>query len=76
MHTKCVHESIKQYECTQYEASYTLNEKLEIREVSVLRKFDDEVFIDGGLATGDQIISSPLPGAVAGMAVTIKSETK
>ena len=50
--------------------------KLEIREVSVLRKFEDEVFIDGGLATGDSIISSPLPGAVAGMAVTIKSGTE
>ncbi|MCG8636353.1 MAG: efflux RND transporter periplasmic adaptor subunit [Desulfobacterales bacterium] len=46
--------------------------KLEIRKISVLRKFEDEVFINGGLDEGELIISSPLPGAAAGMPVTVK----
>ncbi len=50
--------------------------KLAIRKVSVLRKFEDEVFINGGLRAGDLIVSSPLPGAVAGMPVTVKSGAK
>ncbi|MBU0969918.1 MAG: HlyD family efflux transporter periplasmic adaptor subunit [Proteobacteria bacterium] len=44
---------------------------LEKRKVSVLRKFEDEVYINGGLANGDNIIASPLPGAVEGMELII-----
>lgn len=51
----------------------SVDERLEIRNISVLRKFEDEVFIDAGLNAGDLVISSPLPGAVEGMAVTVKS---
>jgi len=50
--------------------------KLAIRTVSVLRKFEDEVFINGGLRAGELIVSSPLPGAVEGMPVTVKSKVK
>jgi len=46
--------------------------RLEIRQVSVLRKFNDQVFVESGLMPGDHIVSSPLPGAYEGMAVTVK----
>ncbi len=46
--------------------------KLKIKQVSVLRKFENEVFINEGLTPGDKIISSPLPGALEGMELTIK----
>ncbi len=46
--------------------------KLKIKPVTVLRKFEDEVFINQGLNSGDKIISSPLPGALEGMELTIK----
>lgn len=46
--------------------------RLDIREVSVLRKFKDQVFVESGLMPGDHIVSSPLPGAFDGMAVTVK----
>ncbi|MBU0973197.1 MAG: HlyD family efflux transporter periplasmic adaptor subunit [Proteobacteria bacterium] len=45
---------------------------LEMRRVHVLRKFEEEVYVDGGLANGDKIIASPLPGAVEGMKLSIK----
>lgn len=45
---------------------------LKIKPVQVLRKLEHEVIINGGLAAGDKIIDSPLPGAVEGMALTIK----
>jgi len=50
--------------------------RLDIRQVSVLRKFEDHVFIDRGLTAGDQVITSPLPGARAGMPVIVKSQTE
>ena len=46
--------------------------RLEIRPVSVLRKFNDQVFVESGLMSGDHIVSSPLPGAYDGMAVTLR----
>ncbi len=49
------------------------DDRLDIRQVSVLRKFNDQVFIESGLMPGDTIVTSPLPGAVDGMAVTVKS---
>jgi RND family efflux transporter MFP subunit len=45
---------------------------LEMRQVTVLRKFEEQVYINGGLTKGDNIIVSPLPGAIAGMELTIK----
>ena len=52
------------------------DKRLDIRRVSVLRKFEDYVFINRGLAAGEQVITSPLPGARAGMAVTVKSQAE
>ncbi|MBA3012058.1 MAG: HlyD family efflux transporter periplasmic adaptor subunit [Proteobacteria bacterium] len=46
--------------------------RLEMRRVEVLRKFEEEVYINGGLANGDKIIASPLPGAIEGMELSIK----
>jgi len=45
---------------------------LKMKKVNVLRKFEEEVYIDKGLVFGDKIISSPLPGAIDGMELTIK----
>ncbi len=47
--------------------------KLEIRPVIPFRKFENNVFIRSGLKPGDQIITSPLPGAREGMAVKVKT---
>lgn len=49
---------------------------LEMRKVTVLRKIDEAVFILDGLSPGDKIIVSPLPGAVEGMPLTIKTNGK
>ena len=51
-----------------------VNGKLEIRKVTVLRKYEDRVFISDGLAQGELIVSSPLPGAVSGMPLAVKAE--
>ncbi|WDP92721.1 MAG: efflux RND transporter periplasmic adaptor subunit [Desulfobacter sp.] len=48
--------------------------KLEIRRVDVIRKFEGHVFIRNGVSEGDQVVTSPLPVAREGMAVTIKTE--
>lgn len=45
---------------------------LEIRQVRLLRKFEEQVYINGGLTNGDKIIASPVPGAIEGMELTIK----
>jgi len=49
---------------------------LQMKTVNVLRKFEEEVVIDHGLTPGDQIVISPLPGALEGMALTIKQNGK
>jgi len=46
---------------------------LEIRQIQVLRKFEDDVYINGGLTQGESIVSSPLPGAIDGMPLTVKT---
>ena len=45
---------------------------LVIKKVNVLRRFEEDVYITGGLASGDMIIESPLPGVLDGMAITVK----
>ncbi|CCK81476.1 efflux RND transporter periplasmic adaptor subunit [Desulfobacula toluolica] len=53
---------------------FTVNDShLKMKKVTVLRKFEEEIYISKGLAPGDKIITSPLPGAREGMALTIKS---
>lgn len=46
--------------------------QLVIKKVKVIRRFEEDVYITGGLAPGDLIIESPLPGALNGMAITVK----
>lgn len=46
---------------------------LEMRKVNVLRKFEEKIYINGGLSKGDLIISSPLPTAIEGMPLLIKT---
>ena len=45
---------------------------LVIKKVTVIRWFEEDVYITGGLAPGDLIIESPLPGALDGMAIIVK----
>lgn len=45
---------------------------LVIKKVKVIRRFEDDVYVTGGLAPGDLIIESPLPGALDGMAISVK----
>lgn len=46
--------------------------RLKMADVNIIRKFEDDVYIDGGLNPGDRIVTSPLPGAVEGMALRVK----
>ena len=56
---------------------FTVNDNhLKMKKVSVLRKFEDEIYINGGLNPGDKIIFSPLPGAIDGMKLKIKLNGK
>jgi hypothetical protein len=47
---------------------------LAMRQVRVLRKFEEQVYINGGLVDGDQIVESPVPGAIEGMELAIKEK--
>ncbi len=47
---------------------------LELVKVTVLRKSEADAYISAGLNPGDQVITSPLPGAVDGMPLTIKQD--
>jgi multidrug efflux pump subunit AcrA (membrane-fusion protein) len=56
---------------------YLVNDnRLEIRPVSVLRRYKDSVFIDRGLADGELLIKSPLSSAVDGMPVRYIQESE
>ena len=50
--------------------------RLKMKKVTILRKFEEEIFVINGLASGDKIVSSPLPGALDGMALSIKENGK
>jgi multidrug efflux pump subunit AcrA (membrane-fusion protein) len=52
---------------------YTVNDnRLKIKEVNILRSYKDSVIVDEGISEGDQIVKTPLSGAVDGMSVRIK----
>ena len=52
---------------------YTLNgDQLEIKEISVLRSYKESVIVTGGISEDDQIISTPISGAVDGMSLRLK----
>lgn len=54
---------------------YTLNnDQLKIKEVGILRSYKDSVIVNEGLSEDDQIISTPLSGAVDGMSVRVKGK--
>jgi RND family efflux transporter MFP subunit len=57
----------------QNDTVFTVSDgKLDIKQVSVFRKYEENVYVNAGLEPGDQVITSPLPGARQGMALTIK----
>jgi len=47
--------------------------RLEMRKVNVLRKFEEKIYINEGLNKGDLIVFSPLPTSIDGMPLTIKT---
>jgi RND family efflux transporter MFP subunit len=52
---------------------YTVNDNhLKIKEVNILRSYKDSVIVDEGISEGDQIVKTPLTGAVDGMSVRLK----
>lgn len=52
---------------------YTLtDDRLKVREVDILRTYKDSVIVNKGISDGDQIIKTPLSGAVDGMKVRLK----
>lgn len=56
---------------------FTVNDNhLIMKKVTVLRKFEEEIYISHGLNPGDKIITSPLPGAREGMPLKINSNGK
>ncbi|MCD4720608.1 MAG: efflux RND transporter periplasmic adaptor subunit [Desulfobacula sp.] len=56
---------------------FTVNDNhLKMKRVNVLRKFEDEIYINEGLSPGDKVIFSPLPGAIEGMELNIKLNGK
>jgi len=48
------------------------NGQLHKKEVKILRKFEDKVYVQDGLQQGDKILSIPIPGAIEGMKVKLK----
>jgi RND family efflux transporter MFP subunit len=49
------------------------DQRLKKQPVSILRRFGDQVYIQKGLLEGDQVVISPLPGAVDGMKLVVKA---
>lgn len=47
--------------------------RLKMKRVTVFRKFEEEIYISDGLVPGEEVVSSPLPGAVEGMAVSVRN---
>lgn len=52
------------------------NGRLKIISVHIVRRHEDNVYIDQGLTPDDRIIISPLPGAIEGMPLTIKQDAQ
>ena len=56
---------------------YTLkDDQLKIKEVGILRSYKDSVIVNEGLSEDDQIISTPLSGAVDGMRVRLNTDDR
>ena len=56
---------------------YTVKDnRLEINTVSILRSYKDAVIVKDGLSEGDQIVKTPLSGAVDGMSVRLTTEDR
>lgn len=45
---------------------------LRVRPVTVLRRYEDKVFVISGLVAGDRIVDTPLSGAVDGMKIRLQ----
>ncbi len=47
-------------------------DRLQSTQVSIVRRLDDQLYIDDGLHDGDRICLTPLPSATAGMPVRVR----
>lgn len=63
---------LPRYVLNQSDLFIVENGKLNKKEVKILRKFEEEVYIKSGLKNGDKVLSTPIPGAVHGMKVKLK----
>ncbi len=52
------------------------NNRLKMKHVTIIRKFEEQIYITDGLTPGEKIVSSPLPGARDGMVVSIRENGK
>lgn len=48
--------------------------RLVARKTELLRRIGDEILVQGGLADGEAVLTTPIPGAEAGMAVAVVNE--
>ena len=54
---------------------YTVtDDRLHLQPVQVLRAYRDRVIISGGLAAGEQIVSTPISSATEGMKIRVKEQ--
>ncbi|MGF1758197.1 efflux RND transporter periplasmic adaptor subunit [Photobacterium sagamiensis] len=50
--------------------------QLEARNVSLIYRGRDNVLIDSGIMPGEQIVTTPLPGAIAGIDLKLRSQSQ
>jgi multidrug efflux pump subunit AcrA (membrane-fusion protein) len=48
--------------------------RLSVRPVTILRRYNDTVFVEDGLNDGDLLVTTPLSGATEGMKIRLRSE--
>jgi hypothetical protein len=51
------------------------DDRLTFRSIEVLRAERDRVVVGAGLASGERVLISPLPGAIEGMSVRVLDES-
>jgi len=74
---KTVHDAyvLPRYVVYPGDVIYTFKDnQLQKKEVRILRSYKDSVIVNDGLSENDQIISTPLSGAVDGMSLRLKTD--
>jgi len=74
---KTVHDAyvLPRYVVYPGDVIYTFKDnQLQKKEVKILRSYKDSVIVNDGLSENDQVISTPLSGAVDGVSLRLKSD--